>query len=343
MFSIDTVNPRSRANTSAEPRYTPTQALLWTVTDAHLGADNFTLLLTYDHDMNFGYTPTITMVGELPGDAGVSSTLQRDDANSFWLNNRTFRGKYNVVDNNIYISHVDVTVTGVYDAVGNLQNPGFFPDLFSINTAIATPPGPITVTSVTSNLAKITDANVGTDTFRLDVYYSAATVGNTPTIKFSPDISSTLTFDYGFWIDPQYTHYRAVYSVADANVIVNPIGIKIEGARDTSASHYDQAFYVATAPFTIDTLNPPGAQPRVPVGRISNPSYTDAVLSSGALNLRIGTPSAPDEPEGRSQPGRSGLGLDRDVAGRVRGQGSRVARTEGGVKSQMQRQDVRRA
>ena len=293
VFNIDTVNPRTRASASAEPRYTPTQAPLRTVTDANLGADNFTLLLTYDQDMNFGYTPTIAMVGELPGDAGVSSTLQRDEANSFWLNNRTFRAKYNVIDNNIYISHVDVTVTGVYDAVGNLQNPGFFPDLFSINTAIATPPGPITVTNVTANVAQITDANVGVDTFRLDVYYSAFTVGNTPTIKFSPDISSTLTLDYGFWIDPQYTHYRAVYNVADANVVVNPITIKIEGARDTSASHYDQAFYVATAPFTIDTLNPPGALPRVPVGRISNPSYTDAVLSSGGLNLSIGAVSLP--------------------------------------------------
>ena len=265
------------------------------MTDANLGADNFTLLLTYDQDMNFGYTPTITMVGELPGDAGVSSTLQRDEANSFWLNNRTFRGKYNVVDNNIYISHVDVTVTGVYDAVGNLQNPGFFPDLFSVNTAIATPPGPITVTSVVPNLTTITDANVGTDKFRLDVYYSAATVGNTPTIKFSPDISSTLTFDYGFWIDPQYTHYRALYNVADANVIVNPITITLAGARDTSPTHYDQARYIGTAPFTIDTTSPG-------LGALRRAALADAVLSSGALNPTVGSLNTPTSRQSAIKP-----------------------------------------
>ena len=215
---------------------------------------------------------------------------------------------------NVYIPHVDVGITGVCDAIGNLQNPATLPDLFSVNTAIATPPGPITVTSVVPNLTTITDANVGTDKLRLDVYYSAATVGNIPTIKFTPDISSTLTLDYGFWIDPQYTHYRALYNVADANVIVNPITIKIEGARHQREPLRPGVLRChGSLHDRHDRAGPGGAAPggaggRGPQQRGAEPADRHAQCAH--------------EPAVRYQPGRSRPGLGRDVAGRVRVQGS---------------------
>ena len=267
-FSIDTLDPPPpAANATAVPGDGANPpAPLYTVTAANVTSppsDTFSLSVSYDQAMNPATAPTITLTNEDPNGAGITSTLQYDAANSLWLDNQHFQARYTVIDNGIYIPHVDVGIAGAVDAAGNLQNPATLADLFSINTAAA----PITVTSVqpqayvngawTAATQELTDANIGTDTFRLNVYYSAASVMNTPTITYSPDVSTALTLDpnWSFWISS--TEYRATYSVSAADVAGNPLQIKIEGARDTTATHYDQAFYVATAPFTIDTTNPP--------------------------------------------------------------------------------------
>ena len=126
---------------------------------------------------------------------------------------------------------------------------------------------PVSISAVPSI---ITDANIGPDKFRLDVYYSAATVGGTPKITFSPDVSTTLTPDYGFWIDSQYTHYRSVYNVFDANVYVPNVSVIVDSVwfRDV---------------FTIHTGDPPevvGVAPSVA-------TVTDNNLGTAAFSVRI--------------------------------------------------------
>ena len=79
------------------------------------------------------------------------------------------------------------------------------------------------------------------------------------------------------------TTYRAKYDVADANLAVPNIVLNVSGVSDNTAGHYDQARYTGPAGFDIDTTT--GALPRA--------ALADAVLSSGALNLRIGTVTAP--------------------------------------------------
>ena len=117
-FSIDTVDAETptRATASVAPSAT-------TVTDANVGTDTFTLTITYDQPMNTGRNPTIILTGESADDAGVSAALRFDDTQSWWLSDHTYRAVYNVVDNNVCIRHVNVAVTGVLDAIGNLQNP----------------------------------------------------------------------------------------------------------------------------------------------------------------------------------------------------------------------------
>ena len=266
-FSIDTLDPPPpAANATAIPGDGANPpAPLYTVTAANVTSppsDTFSLTAGYDQAMDPATAPTITLTNEDPNGAGITSTLQYDDANSSWLDNQHFQARYTVIDNGIYIPHVDVGIAGAVDAAGNLQDPAALADLFSIDTAAA----PITVTSVQPQAyvdgawtaaTQITDANIGTDTFRINVYYSAASVMNTPTITYSPDVSTAVILDpnWSFWVSS--TEYRATYSVSAADVAANPLQIKIERARDTTATHYDQAFYVATALFTIDTTNPP--------------------------------------------------------------------------------------
>ena len=148
----------------------------------------------------------------------------------------------------------------------------------------------------------MTDNNLGTATFAVRIVYSAAMNTNlNPMVTFTPDVASTLTFDraWSWWTSDRT--FVARYDVADANVTVSNITIGVTGAYDATGNV--QTGYTGTNAFSIDTLNPPpGALPRVPVGRISNPSYTDAVLSSGAPNLAVGTVSTPTNEQSAINP-----------------------------------------
>ena len=142
-------------------------------------------------------------------------------------------------------------------------------------------------------MALVTDNNVGTATFAVRIVYNAAMNTNlNPVVTFTPDVASTLSFDraWSWWVSS--TAFVARYDVADADVVVSNITIGVTGAYDATGNI--QTAYTGANAFSIDTLNPPpGALPRAAVRRISNPSYTDAVLSSGTLNLTVGAVSAP--------------------------------------------------
>ena len=131
----------------------------------------------------------------------------------------------------------------------------------------------------------MTDNNVGTATFSVRIVYNEAMNTNlNPAVTLSPDVSSTLTYDaaQSWWTSDRT--FVARYDVADANVAVADIGIGVASAHDASGNV--QAAYNGTSAFGIDTLNPPpGALPRA--------GLADAVLSSGALNLSVGTVSTP--------------------------------------------------
>ena len=222
-----------------------------------MGADTFTLRIIYDRAMNTGLNPAVTFTsfGTMGG---------YDAAQSWWVSDTQFKATYTVVDNNVYIPHVDVTVTGGYDTVGNLQDASTILDVFSINTAST----PAQVVGVVPTVTEVTDNNVGTPLYPWDpgapsnaglevrITYDQAMQGNTPTVSFSPNVAGTLTYNaaHSWWTSP--TTFKASYDVADANVLLNPISINVSGARDTTGGHYDQARYSGPAGFSIDTLDP---------------------------------------------------------------------------------------
>jgi hypothetical protein len=49
--------------------------------------------------------------------------------------------------------------------------------------------------------------------------------------------------------------------------------------------------------------------PSYTVGRTANPSYTDAVLTSGLLNLSVGTPGTPKDQQSSANPIDQALAL----------------------------------
>ena len=160
---------------------------------------------------------------------------------------KQYTANYSVTDAGVTVPAVGVSITGAEDLAGNLQVSFSQSNVFSINTQNAT------VLSVTPNLTMLSDATVGSGKFTVAVVYSEAMKATpAPTITFTPDVSSTLTFASGSWSGNTYT---ATYNVADANVAVSNVGIGVTGAEDAAAGNLQVPFSQSNA-FSIDTQNP---------------------------------------------------------------------------------------
>ena len=229
MFDIDTQNPTV---VSAVP--SPTL-----IFDNHVGADNFTVTITFNENMNEAVNPDLAFTPD------VSTTLE--NATYSWTDNLTCVVTYDVADAAVNVIDIDIKVENAVDDNGNVLVSFDNTDAFDIDTQNPT------VVSVTPNDTLITDADVGTGNFTVTVIYSEnmdETVD--PDIEFIPAVSTTLTFSSGSWTDN--LTYVATYNIADAGVNVVGVDVLVENAQDDNAD--TQVSYTETDAFDIDTQNP---------------------------------------------------------------------------------------
>ena len=222
------------------------------VTDIILTQFLFSLRITYDTQMNTGVSPTVTFTPD------VSSTLTFNASQSFWISDRTYLASYDVTDADASVPEVAVAVTGARDSLGNVQTGWSGAHVFWIDTFGPTP-SPGTVLSVTPDPTLVTDAHIGTAAFALRITYDQSMNTNyNPVLTFTPGVAGTLTYDaaWSWWVSD--TTFLARYDVADANVLVGPVGVGVTGAFDALTKQLQTA-YTGTDNFTIDTSNPPPA------------------------------------------------------------------------------------
>jgi hypothetical protein len=221
----------------------------------------FVLRIDYDHPMNMNSRPTVTFTSA----TDLSGTLIPDSNWSFWINSTTYYAGFDVavVGTGVTASDLHVHVIGAYDAIGNIQAEYTNDAPFTIDTTTTLQLA--TVVNVTSNLTMVTSANVGLYTFYVDVFYNEPMrmIGS-PTITFSPDVSSTLqpNADYTGWINSQ--DFRAGYNVLPTSDVFPTITITVAGAHDLEtytigndvvvAVGNIQQSYNGSAPFTINML-----------------------------------------------------------------------------------------
>ena len=255
VFSIDTQNPEVVT-------ITPSDLL---ITDADVGAGNFTVTVEYNEDMNTGTDPTIVF------DPDVSSTLTNPTPS--WTDATTFVMTYDVADAGVEVDDIDITVDNAIDVAGNTQVEDTEAEAFDIDTM-----NPL-VTDVTPNPDFITDADVGAGNFTVTVEYNEdMNTGTDPTIVFDPDVSSTLTNPTPSWTDA--TTFVMTYDVADAGVEVDDIDITVDNAIDVAGNA--QVPYTEADAFDIDTQNP--------VVDLLTPApvlITDADVGAGNFTLTV--------------------------------------------------------
>lgn len=222
------------------PAVTSVTSNLATVKDGDVGADK--LVLTINYDMPIATYPTVTFTPAL-------SALNKTNQSALGA---SITYSYTVADWNELQTGVDVNVSGATIANGNVQAAATEANVFDVD--MSNPQ----VTSVTPNIATLTDNHVGTQTFSLTIVYDKVMdTGVDPTITTPTGgenaLASTLTLNgASTWTNS--TTYVAYYNVADANEALADVDVQIVNAQDVNSN--TQATKLETNVFSVETTNP---------------------------------------------------------------------------------------
>ena len=258
------------------------------VTAADAG-DTITIFVKYDQAMDNRDAPWVGIY-----DGG--------DANAFeftggtWNGDHTYAANFVVHDTDLIWNDVRVRVIDAVDVTGRVQYEYNNYSAFSINT-VSTPAdmaGPLVQSTTTITDATTTTVvhDTGAANFVVLVYYNMDMAGHHPTVTFETfpgyegAVAAALTpdpDDCGWW-NPR--EYQAAFYVNDVAANVPDVFIDVSGGID-STSYGDQYFYEG-GHFSINIVGPL-AQPQTAT---KTAALTDAVLSSGALDLSVSAPSS---------------------------------------------------
>ena len=165
--------------------------------------------------------------------------------------------------------------------------------------------------SVTPNVTRLVDANVGSETFSLTVVFNKSMDTSTdPTISFptsgeDPTASPvTLTLDSGTWTND--TTFVATYDVADQNVSLPAVDVQVSDATDYSGN--TQIASTLTDKFGIDTQDPNVASvtpslTTIAEANVGSQAFTITVVFDSTMdttvNPTISFPTSGEDPTAR--------------------------------------------
>ena len=267
-FDVDTQNPTVSSVAVNDTLHT----------DADV-ANPFTVTVTYAEAMNPAVNPTITFDPTVGGALVFSS-------GAWSAGNTVYTATYTRADTNARVDDVDVVVTGGQDANGNAQTAGFTQaDAFDVDTQNPTPG------AVTPNFTIVSDAQVGTGTFKLTVTFAEdMNTAVNPTLTFpttGENPGASLTGASGAWTDART--FVVTYNVTDQNVRIPNIDVRVSGGQDlagngTIAATLNNVFTIDTQAPTVTTVVPrfstiiPGHE---------NRQYTLTITFSEAMNNTV--------------------------------------------------------
>ena len=180
------------------PTVTSITPSLTTITEADVGTDKFTITINYSEAMDQTSTPQIPETPELEVNP---QTLQGYDATSGWTDADTYVRHYNVIDNNVTETGVDIGVTTAKDLAGNTQTAGNSADAFNVDTSA--PSISSVAFSPASGTRKIGDTITLTINADAAGYTAGATTVNGVAVSGFTDASGGV--------------YTATYTVASGN------------------------------------------------------------------------------------------------------------------------------
>ena len=227
-FSIDTKNPS----------VTTVELLDDMITDSDAGS-SLTVTFNFDENMDADTAPSITFSSDLSGSLAYTSGM--------WMGN-SFMAEFDVMDNGVELSGVDITATGATDAAGNAQVSDTQSGVLDIDTKNPS------VSEQSLNTDMLADDDAGADNFMVMLTFDEPmdmTVN--PVITFSEDVSGSLEYNAAStWNDA--TTFTAQYAVTDDGVEIWNIGIDAVTATDAAGNTQQNLSW--SEAFSIDTKNP---------------------------------------------------------------------------------------
>jgi len=225
-----------------------------TISEDDAGTNAFHITFTFNENMNTSVNPTIDYPtsGEDPTSGGTLSS-----PSGSWSSSTTYEKYYNVNDNDLEMSDIDVRLADAKDAAGNTITMVTTSNTFSIDMAKPT------VTNITPSTSTITESEVGTNTFHLDIVFSEPmdqNPANKPTVSFTSGENPTcLSATSGSWSTS--TTFSQWYTVTDNNLSLSDIDVVVSGGKDValntmSSSTTTNIFDVDLALPTVTSITP---------------------------------------------------------------------------------------
>ena len=265
-FGIDTVNPTVTAVAVDDTL----------LSDSDSGSP-FTVTVDFSEPMQDDGTPYPTITFS----PSVATTLSFTSES--WPSTTRYAAIYDVSDAGVDINSITIDVTFAEDENLNDQQAYTAVHEFEIDTENPT----VTLVTLSDNL--ITDADVG-DTFTVTIDYSEPMLTTSPSLVYSPNLDTTLSFQAGSsgWQTTQ--RYVASYTILDGNTTVLDDDITITNAQDLAGNI--QVAYNYDDQLDVDT---------------ENPYFHDFTVTGGAVDancLRVVTFTAKvTDPNGTMTPG----------------------------------------
>ena len=235
VISIDTENPII-ANIE-----TDTDLL----NDASAGLQALVVTITFAEDMNNELMPTLAF------DEAYAGSLILNESSSNWLSPAVYTAVYDLVDENIDASSLDLSISNFEDLAGNSGGLSIQEDLTILDTLAPS------VASHNTNEAEVSDNEVGTATLFVDIEFSEPMDESAiPSLSWSAgtEVSNSLIFNAGLsaWNGNQI--YTAVFDCVDENIEVENIDLVVEEAMDANMNLMEASTLEDV--LTIDTRNP---------------------------------------------------------------------------------------
>jgi hypothetical protein len=216
LFSIDTKKPTLIS-------YSPSSLI---ISDASVGTGGFSIDVIFNEKMNQTQLPVL----ELYNGANLFADANYSIFTSTWLNDTTFRAKFNVTDNNIEVSALTLKINFAQDMLGNFQN------LFTVNNWIDVDTKNPGVILLSANTYTVTASNA---TFELiAIFDEDVDQAIAPTFDFvaTQQVSSILSINTASSGYINSTTFKAVYDVQNVSFIETGIDIETQLVFDLAGN-----------------------------------------------------------------------------------------------------------
>jgi hypothetical protein len=224
-FDIDTRNPELN-------EYVLNDEM---VSDSNVGSSNIQLVLIFDEAMNQNDPPVVTF-----SNPQAQNTLVYNTIESEWIDDVSFMAVFDVIDLNVELSNIGISVSNATDAVGNAQANIAISTAFDIDTKN---PSPLVVTATDY---VVDDTNIGAENFALiAIFDEAMNPSAAPFFLFpaeNPLSVITPNSAESGWLNS--TTYQAVYNVNDVVLTLNNIDVVLTGSVDLAGNLLVQTSYV---------------------------------------------------------------------------------------------------